>query len=236
VVDNNDPAGLGRIKVQFAWQDGDTPWLRMTSAHAGGGKGMYFVPEIGEEVLVAFENDNAEKPFVLGSMYNGNESSGYASGGNDNKVIQTRSGCKILINDAVGSIFLEDPSGNTWMMDGNGNISVNAPNRISMSCADMDINVANNFTTSVGMNKTNLVGANHTETIGGMKNTAVSLDMMTMVTGKLTEMIEGDKESKVEKDNQTIVNGEKSTQVNENYKVHSETEVHNNAAENSKQF
>ncbi|WP_130736955.1 type VI secretion system Vgr family protein, partial [Flavobacterium sp. J27] len=126
VTDNNDPLGLGRVQVKFAWQEGNTPWIRMTNGHSGGGKGMYFIPEIGEEVLVGFESGNAEKPFVLGTMYNGNASSGYATSGNDQKVIQTRSGTKIILNDDQGSVFIEDPSGNTWMMDGKGNISVNA--------------------------------------------------------------------------------------------------------------
>ncbi|AMA48075.1 hypothetical protein AX766_04780 [Flavobacterium covae] len=60
-------------------------------------------------------------------MYIDSEISGYETGGNDNKVIQTRSGCKVIINDAQGSIHLEVPSGNTWTMDRQGNISVNAP-------------------------------------------------------------------------------------------------------------
>ena len=46
VTDNNDPAGLGRIQVKMAWQDENTPWLRMTNPHAGGGKGMYFIPDL----------------------------------------------------------------------------------------------------------------------------------------------------------------------------------------------
>ncbi|WP_240665148.1 hypothetical protein [Flavobacterium columnare] len=43
------------------------------------------------------------------------------------KAIHTRSGTKIILNDAQGSVFIEDPSGNTWTMDRQGNISVNAP-------------------------------------------------------------------------------------------------------------
>ena len=79
VRDNNDPKGLGRVQVQMAWQkdsNAQTPWIRMTQAHSGAGKGHHIIPEIGEEVLIGFENNNAEKPFVLGAMYNGNESSG----------------------------------------------------------------------------------------------------------------------------------------------------------------
>ena len=98
VLDNNDPKGMGRVQVQMAWQKYEntrTPWLRMTNPHAGSGKGMYFIPENGEEVFVAFENDNAEKPYIQGAMYNGNETSGYNTAGNDKKVIQTRSGTKL---------------------------------------------------------------------------------------------------------------------------------------------
>ena len=119
---------MGRVQVQMAWQRYEntrTPWLRMTNPHAGSGKGMYFIPENGEEVLVAFENDNAEKPYVQGAMYNGNETSGYNTAGNDKKVIQTRSGTKIIMNDAIGSVFIEDPSGNTWMMNVMGSLKGN---------------------------------------------------------------------------------------------------------------
>ena len=131
VTDNNDPKGLGRVKVKFAWQrEENSPWLRMTNPHAGSGKGMYFIPEIGEEVLIGFENNNAEKPFVLGAMYNGSESSGYGTSGNDNKVIQSRSGTKIILNDAQGSVFVEDPSGNIWTLDGQGTIRAKAPKNI----------------------------------------------------------------------------------------------------------
>lgn len=169
VISNDDPSGLGRIQVSFAWQketSGKTPWIRMTNSHSGGGKGFYFVPEVGEEVLVAFEGGNAEKPFVLGSMYNGSASSGYATSGNDKKVIQTRSGTKVILNDAEGSVFIEDPSGNTWLMDGKGNIKVNAPNDMSITVGkNLDINVGENMSTKIGANEDISIGSNKTETI-----------------------------------------------------------------------
>ncbi|MFD2907382.1 type VI secretion system Vgr family protein [Flavobacterium ardleyense] len=171
ITDNNDPAGLGRVQVKFAWQEENTPWIRMTNPHAGSGKGMYFIPEIGEEVLVAFEAGNAEKPFVLGTMYNGNESSSYATSGNDNKVIQSRSGTKIIMNDAEGSIFIEDPSGNTWMMDGKGNINVNAPN-------DMNFTVGKNFNLTVGQNMTSQIANDEQKSIGNNKNEIISQTYM----------------------------------------------------------
>ena len=86
VIDNNDPEGWGRVRVQFIWQEKHqtkTPWIRVVQPHAGGGKGFYFIPEIGEEVWVDFEDQNAERPFVVGSNYNGKEFSKYHTSGND---------------------------------------------------------------------------------------------------------------------------------------------------------
>ncbi|QYS92122.1 DUF2345 domain-containing protein [Flavobacterium covae] len=135
----------------------------------GAGKGFHFIPEIGEEVLVGFESGNAEKPFVLGTHYNGSETSGYHTSGNDVKAIHTRSGTKIILNDAQGSVFIEDPSGNTWTMDGHGNINVNAPkNMIFTAGEDMIINVGKNMSTTVGMNITESAGMNHSTTAGAM--------------------------------------------------------------------
>ncbi|MEN2721151.1 phage baseplate assembly protein V, partial [Capnocytophaga sputigena] len=139
VMDNNDPKGLGRVRVQFIWQEkyqAQTPWIRVVQPHAGADKGFYFIPEIGEEVLVDFEDQNAERPFVIGANYNGKEFSKYHTAGNDKKVIHTRSGTKIILNDAEGSVFIEDPSGNTYLMDGQGNINVSAPKNISFTAGE----------------------------------------------------------------------------------------------------
>jgi len=158
VISNDDPAGLGRIQVAFAWQKDagvNTPWIRMTNPHSGGGKGFYFIPEVGEEVLVGFEGGNAEKPFVLGAMYNGSALSEYHTSGNDKKVIQTRSGTKVIMNDAEGSIFIEDPSGNTWLMDGKGNINVNAPKNMTFTIGEnFNISVGKDMITNIGENRT----------------------------------------------------------------------------------
>ncbi|OWP73994.1 bacteriophage T4 gp5 trimerisation domain-containing protein, partial [Flavobacterium oreochromis] len=163
----------------------------------------------------------AEKPFVLGTHYNGSETSGYHTPGNDQKVIHTRSGTKIILNDAQGSVFIEDPSGNTWTMDGQGNINVNAPKTFSVNCTDMEVNVSNNYTTTVGVNKSTNVGMNQTisvgatssETVTGAKSLTVGLSMLTHITGKLDEYIGGDVHSET-KGGKNIVNSEKGIVIN----------------------
>jgi type VI secretion system secreted protein VgrG len=169
VTDNFDKQGLGRIRVRFHWmsQDERTPWLRMLMPHAGGGKGSFFIPEIGEEVMVAFENASPTKPYVQGTLYNSSDNNDFSNEGNDIKIIQTRSGTKMRMDDAEGSIFVEDPSGNTWHMDGQGNISVNAPNDFSVTAGkNIFLNAGMNMATTVGMNKTTLVGMNASTNVG----------------------------------------------------------------------
>ncbi|ANO49581.1 Rhs element Vgr protein [Flavobacterium columnare] len=83
--------------MQYDKRSTRSNWIRILTPHAESGKGFHFIPEIGEEVLVGFESGNAEKPFVLGTHYNGSETSGYHTSGNDVKAIHTRSGTKIIL-------------------------------------------------------------------------------------------------------------------------------------------
>lgn len=170
VIDNNDPEGWGRVRVQFIWQEKHqtkTPWIRVVQPHAGGGKGFYFIPEIGEEVWVDFEDQNAERPFVVGSNYNGKEFSKYHTSGNDKKVIHTRSGTKIILNDAEGSVFIEDPSGNTYLMDGQGNINVSAPKDITFKAGgDINLNANKNILSTASLNIVSNAGVNMVDIAG----------------------------------------------------------------------
>jgi uncharacterized protein involved in type VI secretion and phage assembly len=198
VKDNNDPEGLGRIKVEYYWAGGKnkSEWMRMIQPHTGGGKGFYFIPEIGEEVLVGFEGGNAQRAYILGTHYNGRESSGYNTSGNDVKVIQTRSRCKILINDADGSILTEDKAGSKVFQDGQGNIEANAVKNFTINAGeDIIMNAGQNMTTTVGANKTDSVEGNHTETIMGSKSLSIGINYILNVASNMFELIKGNKET-----------------------------------------
>jgi uncharacterized protein involved in type VI secretion and phage assembly len=71
VKDNKDPEKLGRVRVNFFWQESNlmSPWIRVALPYAANERGFYFIPEIEDEVLVDFEGGDAEKPFVVGSLY-----------------------------------------------------------------------------------------------------------------------------------------------------------------------
>ena len=154
------------MQIQFPWQEFDnekTPWIRLNTLHAGAGKGTNFIPEIGEEVWVGFENGNAERPIVLGTLYNGKEKSGHHTSGNDLKVIKTRSGHTILMNDSEDkmSITILDIAGNMIYLDTvKKSITINAPETIDIICKNLNIKVEENMKTNVGHNQENTIGKN----------------------------------------------------------------------------
>jgi type VI secretion system secreted protein VgrG len=238
VIDNNDPDGLGRVKVAFNWAGGNTKsdWMRLIQPHAGAGKGFYFIPEIDEEVLVGFEGGSAERPYIMGANYNGSESSGYNTSGNDQKVIHTRSGTKMIFNDAEGSVFIEDPSGNTWKMDGQGNISVNSPKNFTVNAGEnVSITAGKNVTVSAGENIYNSANKDITQTAGHDISQTAAGDFTESANNK-TEVIEqkyirGSMESTQHADKVTILSAKENMLLESSQKT-----VEVNSAEKSSMF
>ena len=118
VIENNDPGKMGRIRVRYYWQeDGNAYWARMVTPHAGADRGFMFMPEVGDEVVVAFEDGDPERPIVIGSLWNGVDQAprqefwGGELEDNDVKRIVTKSGHRIQLVDKKGkeSIVLATP-------------------------------------------------------------------------------------------------------------------------------
>ena len=195
VVENADPLGLGRVKVQMMWQEAGsekTPWIRLLQPHSGSGKGFYFVPEIGEEVLVGFQGGNAEKPYVIGTQYNGKEKSGYADKENCIKAVHTRSGHKLVFTEDE-SILITDKSGNEILLDTKGsNITITAPETMTLNAKNLNINVSQNMTTNVGNNMITNVTNDTTISIGG--NHQIDIEKDHQFSSKnYAQKVEGDK-------------------------------------------
>jgi type VI secretion system secreted protein VgrG len=118
VVEHNDPKKMGRIKVQYFWQeDNKAYWARMVTPHAGADRGFMFMPEEGDEVVVGFEDGDIERPVVLGSVWNGVDQApreefwGGELKDNDVKRIVTKSGHRMQFVDKKGkeSIVIATP-------------------------------------------------------------------------------------------------------------------------------
>ncbi len=103
VTNNHDPDGLGRVKLKFPWlsDDNETGWLRIATLMAGGDRGSFFLPEVGDEVLVAFEHGDINHPYVIGALWNGVDKppETNADGKNNIRKIKSRSGHEIIFND-----------------------------------------------------------------------------------------------------------------------------------------
>lgn len=118
VTNNKDEKELGRIKVKFPWlSDTDESfWARVVTPMAGNGYGIYFLPQVGDEVLVAFEHGMIEFPYILGALWNGIDKppDTNSDGENNKRIIKSRSGHIIRLDDTKGKEKIEiiDKSGN----------------------------------------------------------------------------------------------------------------------------
>jgi uncharacterized protein involved in type VI secretion and phage assembly len=119
VASNADPERMGRVQVKVPSVAG-TPealWAGRCSPLAGKGKGTYFMPEAGDEVLVAFEQGDPHQPFVLGSLWNGTDKPPAAEGANppDSVIaIESKGQHAIVIRDMPG------PSGGVEIRSSSG--------------------------------------------------------------------------------------------------------------------
>ena len=146
VVSNDDPKKQGRVQVKMNWQSGDmkTSWIRVMTPDAGmsdkvsTNRGFVFIPEKDDIVLVGFRHDDPNRPFVMGSLFNGNTGAGGDSG-NKKKSLTTRSGCTITIDDDAGSILITDPSGSKVLLGGDKTITIDSEEKITLHSKVIEI-------------------------------------------------------------------------------------------------
>jgi len=140
VTNNSDPESLGRVKVALPWMsdDAESDWARVVTPMAGAERGVYFLPEVDDEVLVAFEHGSPSTPYVLGGLWNGEDTppESNADGKNDRRSITSRSGHVIRLTDTKGEEQIE-------IVDSSANNSIvisTKDNSIKVS-ADGDITI-----------------------------------------------------------------------------------------------
>jgi len=121
VSDIKDPDGQGRVKVTLPWSPDTSSaryeaWARLATFMGGGNRGSWFVPDVNDEVLVAFEAGDARRPYVVGALWNGTDTppeSMDSDGKNHKKVLRSRNGVKVTLDDEDGkeNLVLETPGG-----------------------------------------------------------------------------------------------------------------------------
>jgi uncharacterized protein involved in type VI secretion and phage assembly len=178
VTDVRDPDGQGRVKVRLPWSpdhagSGYEAWARPATLMAGDGRGTWFVPDINDEVLVAFEAGDPRRPYVLGSLWNGSDKppeSMDGSGQNNLRVIKSRRGHRISLDDSAGqeTLIVETPGGQKITMhdspasveivDSNGNsakfessgVTITTSAKVTVTASTAEIS-AGTLTVNAGM-------------------------------------------------------------------------------------
>lgn len=146
VKSTKDPDGLGRVQITFPWrgkeEEEELHWARFATLKAGNGRGMVFYPEIEDEVLVAFEHGDIDRPYVIGALWNNKDKipEENSDGKNNIKMIKTRSGHTIKLNDTDGSEKIEiidKTKGNKISIDSaNNKISIVSAGDIELLASD----------------------------------------------------------------------------------------------------
>lgn len=152
VVDNKDPDKLGRVKLKFPMlpEMPESFWARLVMPMAGKKRGWMTIPEVDDEVLVAFVHGDINHAIVIGSLYNGVDVPPYANedGNNDLRVFQSRSGHRLTFDDKSGDERIElivhneeirviwDAKEKVLSLYSGKDIIVEAKETISMKCKD----------------------------------------------------------------------------------------------------
>ncbi|RBQ01934.1 type VI secretion system Vgr family protein [Pedobacter miscanthi] len=253
VIDNNDPQGQGRIKVKFKWEcltNDVTEWLRVVTPSAGIGdrgnnRGYFAIPEIDDQVMIAFEEGNIARPVVMGSVYHSSSVDSSPLIKNHLKSIITRSGHLIEFDDnqETQGIKITDIHENIIHIDTKGNnITITALENMTLNCKNMQINVQENMAVQVGKEQSTNVGDNQTISVGKNITTSAGKNFSLTATGDIeetsdnrTEMVSKDflrhAETSNEQASEITVFSQK-----ENMTLQSGKIVEINSAEKSKMF
>ena len=163
VADALDPQQLGRVLVTLPPSIADPPqqrWARPATLMAGPNRGTWFVPDAGDEVLIAFEGGDLDEPYVVGSLWNAsarppetmdatNSRTTIASRdgvrfsisdapGADACTIETPGGQRVVVRDGPGTVTIEDANGNEILLDPSG-IRIRASARVAIEASEVQV-------------------------------------------------------------------------------------------------
>jgi uncharacterized protein involved in type VI secretion and phage assembly len=163
VSDIKDPDNMGRVKVTLPWSP-DTgsgryeAWARVATLMGGSNRGTWLIPDANDEVLLVFEGGDPRRPYVIGGLWNGNDKPPETmdtSGNNFKKVLRSRNGVKITLDDNDGreSLVLETPGGQkATFKDGPGSVEIadSNGNSIKLESSGVTITAGSKLTINAG--------------------------------------------------------------------------------------
>jgi Rhs element Vgr protein len=161
----NDPDGEFRIQVKVPVIDNnaDGLWTRVASLDAGDNRGAFFMPEIGDEVIVGFINDDPRHAVMLGMLHSSTKAAPITPQDvNNEKGFTTRSKMRVHFNDKTNTITIDTPAGNSVQLDEQGTkveiIDQNS-NKITMDSSGITVNSPLSVTIKAGTDLSISAGA-----------------------------------------------------------------------------
>ena len=201
VSDIKDPESMGRVKVTLPWSPDPggqkyEAWARVATLMGGSQRGSWFIPDTNDEVLVVFEGGDARRPYVIGGLWNGSDSppeSMDGSGKNYKKVLKSRNGVKVTLDDTDGQekFVAETPGGQkVTLKDGPGSIEIadSNGNSVKLEAAGVTITAGSTLTINasvVTINSSSLTQSG-AATVTGAFTAAASVTTPSVVSGSYT--------------------------------------------------
>jgi uncharacterized protein involved in type VI secretion and phage assembly len=164
VIDLDDPEKLDRVRVRYPHlQDQPSDWARMCASMAGKGRGSHFIPEVGDEVLVALEQGNVRRPYILGALWSAQDTPPPTQGkatDNNLRFIRSRAGHQITLDDTPGKervvivdkdnsrqIVLDSANKKIQILCDDGDVEVRAPSgRVDVQAKDVSVKATSSVT------------------------------------------------------------------------------------------
>jgi uncharacterized protein involved in type VI secretion and phage assembly len=152
VTDIKDPDKQGRVKVKLPWSPDAAGascelWARLATMMGGNSRGTWFIPDVDDEVLVAFEGGHVFRAYVVGALWNGQDAPPETmdgAGNNYKKVVCSRNGVKLTLDDQDGQeqMILETPGGQKiTLKDGPGAVTIEDSNGNSVKLESAGITI-----------------------------------------------------------------------------------------------
>lgn len=164
VTNAKDPENLSRVKLKYPWlsDELESDWARIAAPGAGADRGMQWLPEVNDEVLVAFEHGDINRPYILGGLWNKKDkppspnSEAIASDKTKLRRLTSREGLNLLIDDEKHIISIAGPQDNTKIeirhddkvveILSNGDINIKgAQGKITVEGQDLEIKSSTNL-------------------------------------------------------------------------------------------
>ena len=144
VVAGRDPKGLGRLKVSLpAFQE--ERWARRASPAAGDRTGTWFVPDAGDEVVVAFEGGDVRRPVVVGALWS--QARRPPESNTERSLLRTKHGATIVFDDGTGSVEITDANGNAVKLAADG-ITIHCASKLTLAASEVELDAAMVFVNS----------------------------------------------------------------------------------------